>query len=92
MGGNKMEVMDAIKTRYSVRNYAKKAIEPEKIEQIRSNLLQGRAFSFCISPDLQKHHDPVTEHGEQNHDCEIIREEEHSRFAVIEKGKGQFQK
>ena len=48
--------------------------------------------SFCFPPVFQKLHNPITEHGEQNHDCKEIRKEEHSQFTVIEKGKGPFQK
>ena len=47
-----MEVMDAIKARYSVRNYAKKAIEPEKIEQI---LEAGRLAPTASNQQLNKH-------------------------------------
>ena len=47
-----MEVMDAIKARYSVRNYAKKTIEPEKIEQI---LEAGRLAPTASNQQLNKH-------------------------------------
>ena len=47
-----MEVMDAIKARYSVRNYAKTAIEPEKIEQI---LEAGRLAPTASNQQLNKH-------------------------------------
>ena len=47
-----MEVMDAIRARYSVRNYAKKSIEPEKIEQI---LEAGRLAPTASNQQLNKH-------------------------------------
>ena len=47
-----MEVMDATRARYSVRNYAKKSIEPEKIEQI---LEAGRLAPTASNQQLNKH-------------------------------------
>lgn len=47
-----MEVLDAIKARYSVRKYADRAIEPEKIEQIME---AGRLAPTASNQQLNKH-------------------------------------
>ena len=47
-----MEVMEAIRARYSVRKYADKAIEPEKIAQIAE---AGRLAPTASNQQLNKH-------------------------------------
>ena len=43
-------------------------------------------FSF------QKKNDPISEHSKQDHNCQIVRKEEHARLAVIKESERKLQK
>jgi len=52
--------------------------------------LCARTEAAALEPALQQPRDSISEHSEQDHDADIIRQEEHKRLVVIEENKRQL--